>query len=213
MKVHVLRLVEGNDLREGIEQYCKDHNIGSACVSEVQVSAIGSSLNALSGICMALLARERTGVGQYLDVNLYATALSLQVTGISSAWGCEETGDKPFGRTAHYYNIYKCKDGKYMTVGTIEPKFWQRFCDLIECPELEKRQFDFVHKEEIVEIARKIDTFDISIEPYEDCCTVFTPKHPKTRPELHKCEAEEAALDIEGLVERAFSTRYVIEIK
>ena len=125
-------------------------DIGSACVSEVQVSAIGSSLNALSGICMALLARERTGFGQYLDVNLYATALSLQVTGVSSAWGCEETGDKPFGRTAHYYNIYKCKDGKYMTVGTIEPKFWQRFCDLIECPELEKRQFDFAHKDEIV---------------------------------------------------------------
>ena len=124
-------------------------DVGSACVSEVQVSAIGSSLNALSAICMALLARERTGTGQYLDVNLYATALSLQVTGISSAWGCEETGDKPFGRTAHYYNIYKCKDGKFLTVGTIEPKFWQRFCDLIECPELEKRQYDFVHKEEI----------------------------------------------------------------
>ncbi len=132
-------------------------DIGGACVSEVQVSAIGSSLNALSGICMALLARERTGVGQFLDVNLYATALSMQVTGISSAWGCAETGDKPFGRTAHYYNIYKCKDGKYMTVGTIEPKFWQRFCDLIECPELEKRQFDFAHKDEIVaKIAERI---------------------------------------------------------
>lgn len=124
-------------------------DVGSACVSEVQVSAIGSSLNALSGICMALLSRERTGVGQYLDVNLYATALSLQVTGISSVWGCEETGDKPFGRTAHYYNIYKTKDGRYLTVGTIEPKFWQRFCDLIECPDLEKRQFDFTHKDEI----------------------------------------------------------------
>ncbi len=39
-------------------------------------------------------------------------------------------------------------------------------------------------KTEIIEIARKIDTFDISIEPYEDCCTVFTPKHPKTKPTL-----------------------------
>ncbi|MBQ9764013.1 MAG: CoA transferase [Phascolarctobacterium sp.] len=125
-------------------------DVGSACVSEVQVSAIGSSLNALSGICMALLARERTGVGQYLDVNLYATSLSFQATGISSVWGCEETGDKPFGRTAHYYNIYKTKDGRFLTVGTIEPKFWQRFCELIECPELKKRQFDFAHKEEIV---------------------------------------------------------------
>ncbi len=124
-------------------------DVGGACVSEVQVSAIGSGLNALSGIAMALFARERTGEGQHLDVNLYATALSMQVTGISSLWGCAETGDAPFGRTAHYYNIYRTKDGRFLTVGTIEPKFWQRFCDLIGCAELEKRQFDFAHGEEI----------------------------------------------------------------
>lgn len=124
-------------------------DVGGACVSEVQVSAIGSGLNALSGIAMALFVRERTGEGQHLDVNLYATALSMQVTGISSLWGCAETGDAPFGRTAHYYNIYRTKDNRFLTVGTIEPKFWQRFCDLIGCAELEKRQFDFAHGEEI----------------------------------------------------------------
>lgn len=127
-------------------------DVGGACVSEVQVSAIGSGLNALSGIAMALLARERTGQGQWLDVNLYATAMSMQVTGISSLWGCEETGDTPFGRTAHYYNIYSTKDGRFLTVGTIEPKFWQRFCDLIACPELEKRQFDFAHEVELKQL-------------------------------------------------------------
>ncbi len=132
-------------------------DVGGACVSEVQVSAIGSGLNALSGIAMALLARERTGQGQHLDVNLYATALSMQVTGISSLWGCQETGDTPFGRTAHYYNIYQTKDKRFLTVGTIEPKFWQRFCDLIECPELEKRQFDFAHEAELKKlVASKI---------------------------------------------------------
>ena len=132
-------------------------DVGGACVSEVQVSAIGSGLNALSGIVMALLARERTGQGQHLDVNLYATALSMQVTGISSLWGCQETGDTPFGRTAHYYNIYQTKDKRFLTVGTIEPKFWQRFCDLIECPELEKRQFDFAHEAELKKlVASKI---------------------------------------------------------
>lgn len=124
-------------------------DIGRACTSEVQVSAVGSGLNALAAISMALLARERSGEGQWLDVNLYATALSMQVTGISSLWGCKETGDKPFGRTAHYYNIYRTKDGRYLTVGTIEPKFWQRFCDLIACPELEQRQYDFAHEEEL----------------------------------------------------------------
>ena len=127
-------------------------DIGRACTSEVQVSAVGSGLNALAAISMALLARERTGHGQWLDVNLYATALSMQVTGISALWGCEQTGEKPFGRTAHYYNIYRTKDGRYLTVGTIEPKFWQRFCDLIACPELEKRQYDFACEEELKDI-------------------------------------------------------------
>lgn len=53
-------------------------------------------------------------------------------------------------------------------------------------------------KNEIIEISRKIDTFDISIEPYEDCCTVFTPKHPRTKPTLEMAvEAENAAWDDE----------------
>lgn len=58
-------------------------------------------------------------------------------------------------------------------------------------------------KEEIVAISRKIDTFDISIQPYEDCCTVFTPKHPKTRPTVQQCIDAESALDIEALVNDA----------
>ena len=58
-------------------------------------------------------------------------------------------------------------------------------------------------KEEIVSISRKIDTFDISIQPYEDCCTVFTPKHPKTRPTEQQCIDAESALDIEALINEA----------
>lgn len=58
-------------------------------------------------------------------------------------------------------------------------------------------------KEEIVAISRKIDTFDISIQPYEDCCTVFTPKHPKTRPTIQQCIDAESALDIDTLVNQA----------
>lgn len=150
---------------------------GGACVSEVQVSAIGSGLNALSGIALALLARERTGEGQQLDVNLYATALSMQATGASALWGCAETGDKPFGRTAHYYNIYQTKDGRYLTVGTIEPKFWQRFCDLIGCPQLEKRQYDFAQEDELKNIiaakiaAKTLDEWLSLIGGAEFCVT------------------------------------------
>ena len=58
-------------------------------------------------------------------------------------------------------------------------------------------------KEEIVRLSRKIGTFDTSILPYEDCCTVFTPRHPRTHPVLEEVVQYEAALDIEGLIQRA----------
>ena len=58
-------------------------------------------------------------------------------------------------------------------------------------------------KEEIVQIARKIGTFDTSILPYEDCCTVFTPRHPRLRPLPGEVEAAESKLDIEGMVRAA----------
>ena len=58
-------------------------------------------------------------------------------------------------------------------------------------------------KEEIVRIARKIDTFETSILPYEDCCTVFTPKHPNTKPKMPKILEAESNLDVEALVDEA----------
>jgi len=60
-------------------------------------------------------------------------------------------------------------------------------------------------KEEIVTLARKIGTFDLSILPYEDCCTVFTPRHPRTKPRLEDVEAAESALDIDALTAEAIA--------
>ena len=60
-------------------------------------------------------------------------------------------------------------------------------------------------KEEIVRIARVIDTFETSILPFEDCCTVFTPRHPRTRPEKEKVMAELAKVDFEGLCNEAYA--------
>ena len=69
-------------------------------------------------------------------------------------------------------------------------------------------------KEEIVRIARKIGTFDTSILPYEDCCTVFTPKHPKTRPQVGDLEEAEKALDVAALVAEAVDNieRVILEL-
>ena len=67
-------------------------------------------------------------------------------------------------------------------------------------------------KDEIIKVSRKIDTFDISIEPYEDCCTVFTPKHPKTKPQISVLENAEKALDVEALIDRAIENTTIKNI-
>ena len=68
-------------------------------------------------------------------------------------------------------------------------------------------------KEEIVRIARHVGTFDTSILPYEDCCTVFTPRHPATRPVLEDVVKAESVLDIDGLVAKALEGETWVRVK
>ncbi len=67
-------------------------------------------------------------------------------------------------------------------------------------------------KDEIVEIARKIETFETSILPYEDCCTVFTPKHPRTKPVLSDIQKEESKINCENLIRSAIEAIKITEI-
>ena len=68
-------------------------------------------------------------------------------------------------------------------------------------------------KEEIVTISRKIGTFDTSILPYEDCCTVFTPKHPKIKPSPGETLRAEAKLDVDALVNEAVDNIEVVTVE
>ena len=68
-------------------------------------------------------------------------------------------------------------------------------------------------KVEIIRMAREIGTYDTSILPYEDCCTVFTPRHPCTRPKLEDVRAAEAALDVDALVAEALAGRQWVWVK
>ncbi len=67
-------------------------------------------------------------------------------------------------------------------------------------------------KDEIVEIARKIGTFETSILPYEDCCTIFTPKHPNTKPKLDRILESEKKLDVEKLIEDAIAGIEIVRL-
>ena len=68
-------------------------------------------------------------------------------------------------------------------------------------------------KVEIIRLSRRIGTYDTSILPYEDCCTVFTPRHPCTRPVLADIEAAESVLDVEGLVAKALEGETWVRVK
>ena len=68
-------------------------------------------------------------------------------------------------------------------------------------------------KEDIMDIARDIDTYDTSILPYEDCCTIFVPKHPKTKPQVEAMRKSESKLDVEKLVNDAIDNMEVVTLK
>ncbi len=70
-------------------------------------------------------------------------------------------------------------------------------------------------KDEIIDIAEKIDTFETSIQPFEDCCTIFVAKHPVTKPEIGKIEASEKYLEgtIEEMIDRAIAEREILSIE
>ena len=68
-------------------------------------------------------------------------------------------------------------------------------------------------KNEIIQIAKDIDTYELSIMPFEDCCTIFAPPAPKTRPRLDKTRFYEKNIDVEALIERSLAGIKVTEIK
>jgi crotonobetainyl-CoA:carnitine CoA-transferase CaiB-like acyl-CoA transferase len=96
------------------------------------------------GVCAALTARARTGVGQFVDVSMTDGLVS---------WLCYHAADylfggieprggvQPFIGGAPCYNVYMCADGAEVALGIIESHFWRRFCDLIERPDLESQQW------------------------------------------------------------------------
>ena len=67
-------------------------------------------------------------------------------------------------------------------------------------------------KLDIISVSKKIDTYDISIEPYEDCCTVFLPKNPVTKPKIDKVISEEEKLNINSLINEALASEEIIKI-
>jgi crotonobetainyl-CoA:carnitine CoA-transferase CaiB-like acyl-CoA transferase len=118
---------------------------GKPVIPGVQVADLAGGMIAAFAVLAALLARERTGRGQYVDVSMFDVMLSMlpipaahQFAGNNLTVGSKYvlSGAYPF------YNVYETSDGKFMTLGALEPKFWANFCRKAGREDLVSRQFD-----------------------------------------------------------------------
>lgn len=104
----------------------------------------GGSLMASNAILAALIARGRTGEGQYIDISMHDGAIAwLGLHGADRLFAGIEPrgGERPFIGQAPCYNVYRCADGRHVALGIIEDHFWHRFCDAVDLPALKADQW------------------------------------------------------------------------
>ena len=117
---------------------------GKPAMSGIQIADLAGGMIAAYGILAALLARERTGRGQFVDVSMFDVMMSmLPIAGAHLFAGKQfAVGDKFVLSGAYpFYNVYETSDKKYMTLGALEPKFWANFCATIGRQELTAKQY------------------------------------------------------------------------
>ena len=133
---------------------------GEPVIPAVQVADVaGGALYAVTGILMALFARTRTGRGQLCDISMMDGALSL-LAYTTGEWSGK--GDLPLaGREiltggAAMYNVYRCGDGRYVSLGALEQKFWYGFCDALGLEEFKSWQYVPEKQDEMIDALGRI---------------------------------------------------------
>jgi len=152
---------------------------GKPVIPGVQVADLAGGMIAGFAILAALLARERTGRGQYVDVSMFDVMLSMLPIPAANqfAGNALPVGGKYVLSGAYpFYNVYETRDGKFMTLGALEPKFWANFCRKVGREDLTPRQFDSGEKRaDLFEAVRAVFKTRAQAEWIElmldaDCC-------------------------------------------
>ena len=118
---------------------------GKPVIPGVQIADLAGGMIAGFAILAALLARERTGRGQFVDVSMFDVMVSMLPIPAAHhfAGSTIPVGGKYVLSGAYpFYNVYETTDGKFMTLGALEPKFWANFCRKVDREDLAARQFD-----------------------------------------------------------------------
>lgn len=127
----------------GILGVTGDHD-GRPVIPGVPMADLASGFNAAMSVLAALRTRDQTGKGEFIDISIFDTSVSLMVLNLARYLA---TGEEPVAGEAlltgrfPFYGLYKTADGGWLAVATVEPKFWTRMCELLEAPELLESQF------------------------------------------------------------------------
>ena len=145
----------------------------------VQIADIaGGGMNAAIGILLALFARGNTGQGQYIDISMTDGMVGFLPAALFFR---QLTGQEPRradGLLSHRYacyNTYETADGRYLSIGAVENRFWKQLCDTLEIPEYAPLQYDDQRREEILQYMRKtfrqksLDEWDAILADLDIC--------------------------------------------
>ena len=188
---------------------------GEPVVPGIQIADIaGGGIQAAMGVLFALMARQRTGEGQFVEVSMThgtANLIALPLAQYHASGQEPKRGEGILGGQYACYGVYRCRDGRWVAVGALEPKFWEALCRALKRPDLivdhytEARQSEL--KRELGNIFAQKDAVDwvSDLEP-SDCCVtlVRTISESASCDWLRTCDPAPRLSDTPGL--RAAST-------
>ncbi len=144
-------------------------------LAPVQIADLAGGMAAALQISAALVERERTGVGKYLDVALFDAAVDWMQTVLGACYRADNEnptrGAMPLTGAYPCYNVYETADGEYMALGALEPKFWRAFCEGVGRADLLSEQFDAARIAVLAKIFKTRSRAEwIAFAAQTDCC-------------------------------------------
>ena len=150
---------------------------GEPAIPGIQIADIaGGSLMGMTGLLAAVIQRERTGQGQFVDISMFDGALSMATmvfSGVELGMEAAEPGKMLLNGRFPCYGLYRSSDGRFMSLGALEPKFWANFCAAVERPDLVSGQFggpDVVEEvKKIFQARTQAEWIDL-MKAHDACC-------------------------------------------
>jgi crotonobetainyl-CoA:carnitine CoA-transferase CaiB-like acyl-CoA transferase len=146
----------------------------------IQVADMVGAMNGVIGILLALYHRERTGRGQHVDISLTDSVLAMMPVALlmqQLMGALPQRGDSMLAHRYACYNTYETGDGRFMAVGCVEARFWERLCRFLECPEFIPLQYDETRRNQVITALREkfrtksLAEWEAAMEGLDICCS------------------------------------------